>query len=163
MRRRKPETTMSPSAFLGMLAQAAQDCQRKTGIPASITLAQAALESSWGARAPGNNRFGIKADPAWKGATVDVPTHEVVHGQSVAITAKFRRYSCWLDSMVDHAQFLLKNRRYARCFKETTGAGWARALQVAGYATDPDYEKKLVAIMRGRNLDFYDQPQGATK
>jgi flagellar protein FlgJ len=148
---------MPPSAFLGMLAQSAQDCQRKTGIPASITLAQAALESSWGARALGSNLFGIKADAAWKGRTVDVLTHEVVRGQSVAITAKFRAYSSWLESMVDHAQFLLKNPRYRDCFKETTGEGWARAVAKAGYATDPDYAKKLIDIMRGRNLAFYDQ------
>jgi flagellar protein FlgJ len=149
--------TMPPSAFLGMLAAAAQDCQRRTGIPASLTLAQAALESSWGSRAPGNNLFGIKADAGWKGATVDVPTHEVAQGQSIAITAKFRRYSSWLDSMVDHAQFLLANPRYAACRKETTGAGWARAVAAAGYATDPEYAQKLLDIMRARNLAFYDQ------
>lgn len=147
---------MPPSAFIGMLAQAAQDCQRRTGIPASITLAQAALESSWGARAPGNNLFGIKADRSWTGPTVDVPTHEVISGERIAITDKFRRYSSYAESMIDHAQFLLKNPRYAACFKQQDGAGWARALQAAGYATDPDYAKKLQDIMRGRNLAFYD-------
>jgi flagellum-specific peptidoglycan hydrolase FlgJ len=66
---------MPPSAFIGMLAQAAQDCQRKTGIPASITLAQAALESGPGARsALGNNLFGIKADKSWTGPTVNFRT-----------------------------------------------------------------------------------------
>jgi flagellar protein FlgJ len=148
---------MPPSAFIGMLAQAAQDCQRKTGIPASITLAQAALESSWGARAPGNNLFGIKADKSWTGPTVSFATTEHLAGHAVGLVDKFRRYSSWLDSMIDHAQFLLKNPRYAACFKETTGAGWARALQAAGYATDPDYATKLIEIMRGRNLAFYDQ------
>jgi flagellum-specific peptidoglycan hydrolase FlgJ len=44
--------------------------------------------------------------------------------------------------MVDHAQFLLKQPRYAKCFKQTDGANWARELQAAGYATDPDYEKE---------------------
>jgi len=148
---------MPPSAFISMLAQAAQDCQRKTGIPASITLAQAALESGWGARAPGNNLFGIKADRAWTGPTVDVPTHEYVRGQRLDVTDKFRKYESFGASMVDHAQFLLKNPRYAKCFKQTDGAGWARELQAAGYATDPDYANKLIAIMRGRNLAFYDQ------
>jgi flagellar rod assembly protein/muramidase FlgJ len=148
---------MPPSAFIGMLAQAAQDCQRKTGIPASITLAQAALESSWGERAPGNNLFGIKADKSWTGPTVTFSTHEHLAGKDIAMPDKFRRYSSWLDSMVDHAQFLLKNQRYARCFKETTGAGWARALQACGYATDPEYATKLIEIMRGRNLAFYDE------
>jgi flagellar protein FlgJ len=148
---------MPPSAFIGMLAQAAQDCQRKTGIPASITLAQAALESSWGARAIGNNLFGIKADRSWTGPTVSFATTEHLGGKDVGLVDKFRRYSSWLDSMIDHAQFLLKNPRYAPCFKETTGPGWARALQACEYATDPDYAKKLIDIMRGRNLTFYDQ------
>jgi flagellar protein FlgJ len=142
-----------------MLAQAAQDCQRKTGIPASITLAQAALESNWGARAIGNNLFGIKGDRSWTGPTVSFKTTEHLSGQDVKLVDRFRAYPSWLDSMVDHARFLLAQPRYARCFKETTGAGWARELQAAGYATDPDYAKKLIDIMRGRNLAFYDQVQ----
>lgn len=150
---------MPPSAFLGMLAGAAQDCQRRTGIPASITLAQAALESSWGERAPGNNLFGIKADASWHGPTVDVSTHEVIHGERIAVTAKFRKYFSFADSMLDHARFLTGNPRYAACFRELNGAGWARQLQACGYATDPDYAKKLIDIMRGRNLAFYDQVQ----
>lgn len=153
---------MPPSAFLGMLAQAAQDCQRRTGIPASITLAQAALESGWGQRAIGNNLFGIKADRSWTGPTVSFPTTEHLSGKDVHLTDKFRRYSSWLESMVDHARFLLANPRYAPCFKQTTGIGWASALQAAGYATDPDYADKLIATIKARNLQFYDQlPPGA--
>ena len=148
---------MPPSAFIGMLAGAAQACQKRTGIPASITLAQAALESGWGARAPGNNLFGIKADKSWTGPTVDVPTHEVIRGERIAVTDKFRKYASFAESMADHAQFLLKNPRYAPCFKETSGMGWATALQKAGYATDPDYAKKLQDTIRARNLQFYDQ------
>lgn len=148
---------MPPSAFIGMLAGAAQACQRKTGIPASITLAQAALESGWGARALGNNLFGIKADKSWTGRTVSFATTEHLAGKDVHLTDKFRAYDSYADSMVDHGQFLLKNPRYAACFKETTGMGWASALQKAGYATDPDYAKKLQDTIRARNLQFYDQ------
>jgi flagellar protein FlgJ len=140
-----------------MLAQAAQDCQRKTGIPASITLAQAALESSWGARALGNNLFGIKADKSWAGPTVSFQTTEHLADKNVSMADRFRAYDSWLASMVDHAQFLLKNPRYAKCFKQTDCAGWARELQAAGYATDPEYANKLIAIVRSRNLAFYDQ------
>jgi flagellar rod assembly protein/muramidase FlgJ len=147
---------MPPSAFLTLLVCAAQDCQRRTGTPASLTLAQAALESGWGSRAPGNNLFGIKADRAWKGKTVAVPTHEVVNGKTIAITDKFRAYDSWLDSMVDHADFFRKNPRYADCFKEKTGEGWARAVAKAGYATDPNYAKLLIDVMRGRNMSQYD-------
>jgi len=148
---------MPPSAFLGMLAGFAHQCQLRTGIPASITLAQAALESSWGTRAPGNNLFGIKADPSWHGPSVAFVTHEHLGGKDVQLSDRFRAYDSWLDSMLDHAKFLHDNPRYRECFKQRDGAGWARALQAAGYATDPEYANKLIAIMRGRNLGFYDQ------
>jgi len=153
---------MPPSAFLALMVGPAQACQRATGIPASFTLAQAALESGWGARCPGNNLFGIKADKAWKGPTVDVATHEVVRGQRVAITDKFRAYPSWEACMVDHAAFFKANPRYAACFRETTGEGWARAVAAAGYATDPDYAKLLIDVMGnrtgGRNMAQYDLP-----
>jgi flagellum-specific peptidoglycan hydrolase FlgJ len=152
---------MPPTAFIAMMAPAAQECQRVTGIPASFTLAQAALESAWGARAPGNNLFGVKADKAWKGKTVDVPTHEVIHSSNVAMVCKFRAYDSWAECMVDHSRFFKVNPRYAPCFRETTGEGWALAAAKAGYATDPDYAKKLIAVMRGRNMAQYDVPRKA--
>jgi len=147
---------MPPSAFLAMMVGPAQACQRATGIPASLILAQAALESGWGVRCPGNNLFGIKADKAWKGPTVDVPTHEVIKGKRIAITDKFRAYASWADSMKDHARFFQVNKRYRDCFKETTGEGWARAVAKAGYATDPNYASLLISIMRGRKMAQYD-------
>jgi flagellar protein FlgJ len=141
-----------------MLVEPARECQRLTGIPASFTLAQAALESSWGARAPGNNLFGIKADRSWKGATVDVPTHEVFKGVRIAVTDKFRAYASWAECLADHAKFFRDNPRYTACFRETTGEGWARAVAAAGYATDPNYAKLLVDVMRGRSMAQYDVP-----
>lgn len=153
---------MPPSAFLALMVGPAQACQRATGIPASFTLAQAALESGWGARCPGNNLFGIKADKAWKGPTVDVDTHEVIKGQRVAITDKFRAYPSWAACMLDHAAFFKANPRYRDCFKQTTGEGWARAVAAAGYATDPNYAKLLIDVMGnrpgGRNMAQYDVP-----
>lgn len=147
---------MSPTEFLDQLLPAARACQCSSGIPVSFTLAQAALESSWGQRAPGFNLFGVKADKSWKGATVDVPTHEVVNGASVAVTCKFRAYASWAECMKDHADFFLVNRRYANCFREKTGEGFARAVAAAGYATDPQYADKLIAVIRGRNLARFD-------
>jgi flagellar protein FlgJ len=139
-----------------MLGGAAQDCQRKTGIPASLTLAQAALESSWGTRARGNNLFGIKAGAHWTGPTVDFLTTEHLDGRDVHLTDKFRAYSSWQASMEDHARLLLSDH-YAPCRRETTGAGWARAVAACGYATDPKYADKLTSIIRDYNLAFYDQ------
>lgn len=149
---------MPPSAFIALLASAAQACQRNTGIPASFTIAQAALESAWGARAVGNNLFGIKADPAWHGPTVTFGTHENEAGKEVAITDRFRAYPSWQASMEDHAAFLRANGHYADCWAQSTGEGWARAIAADHYATDPGYTDKLVTIIRTRGLARLDVP-----
>lgn len=153
---------MKPDEFIDQILPGARTCQRTAGIPVSFTIAQAALESGWGSRIRGNNLFGIKADASWKGLTVDFPTHEVVHGQRVEITDKFRAYSNWADCLQDRAQFFLRNPRYAKCFRETTGVNWARAVAAAGYATDLGYADTLIAIIRGRNLQQYDVPAVVT-
>ncbi|MEO7494730.1 MAG: glucosaminidase domain-containing protein [Massilia sp.] len=149
---------MRPQDFLDMLVPAAQACQRATGIPASFTLAQAALESSWGARAPGCNLFGIKADKSWKGAVVSVVTkEEFTKGVKTVITANFRCYRNWDESLADRAEYLRIMPRYKDCFKETTGHGWARAVAKAGYATDSKYAETLIAVMDGRNMSRFDK------
>jgi flagellar rod assembly protein/muramidase FlgJ len=150
---------MPPTSFIALLLAAAQECHRVTGIPASFTIAQAALESAWGERVRGNNLFGIKADKAWKGKTVDVPTHEVIKGKRVHLVDKFRAYGSWAECIMDRARFLKANPRYAACFRESTGEGWARAVAAAGYATDPAYADKLIAVMRGRKMSQYDTQQ----
>lgn len=148
---------MKPQEFLDKIVPAAQACQRSSGIPASFTIAQAALESGWGAKAPGNNLFGIKADPAWKGPVVNFATHEeYVKGVLMPITAKFRAYRSWGESLADHAEFFRENQRYAACFQETTGHGWARAAARVGYATDKNYADLIISVINGRNLTRFD-------
>ena len=152
---------MIPQAFFDQILSGALACQQQTGIPASFTMAQAALESSWGERAPGHNLFGIKADAGWHGPTVDVPTHEFIKGQRIAVTCKFRAYSDFAASLLDHAAFFKANPRYAACFRETTGEGWARAVAAAGYATDPDYAAKITSVIRAHNLGRFDTKEAA--
>ena len=147
---------MKPQDFLDMLAPPAQACQRTSGIPASFTLAQAALESGWGAKAPGCNLFGIKADKLWKGPVVMVSTHEVIAGKRIGIDDAFRCYKNYGEALADRAAFFKRNPRYAKCFAETTGHGWARAVAAAGYATAPNYADILIAVMDGRNMTRYD-------
>lgn len=151
---------MAPNEFLDQLLPAALTCHHTDGIPASFTLAQAALESSWGSRAPGFNLFGVKADKAWRGPVVMIDTHEYVNGKSVPMKLAFRAYGSWLECIKDHAAFFKANPRYAACFKETTGEGWARAVAKAGYATDVSYADKLIATMRARNLVRFDSLKG---
>lgn len=147
---------MKPDAFIAMLVGPAQDCQRASGIPASFTIAQAALESSWGEKAIGCNLFGIKADKAWKGPVTLFDTHEFIKGIKTPVTDKFRCYASWGECLADRAAFFKANPRYAACFHETTGEGWARAVAKAGYATDPHYAEILLAVMNGRSMSRYD-------
>lgn len=149
----------TPAGFIAAIAPAAQACAKRTGVPASVTVAQAALESSWGRRAPGMNLFGIKADASWRGPVTPQVTHEVVNGETVTITARFRAYDTWQGSIDDHAAFLTGNPRYRPAFAFKDGPSFARAIAKAGYATDPLYADKLIAIMSTRGLGALDHPE----
>lgn len=150
---------MIPPEFIMRLSKPAAESQRKTGVPASITVAQAALESGWGesglARA-GNNLFGIKADSRWRGETITLNTREFIRNQWVVVPAKWRKYASWQASIDDHAAFLKLNPRYKACFLCTTVPAFAHALAQAGYATDPDYANKLIALMNRHQLQSLD-------
>ncbi len=151
---------MNPSEFIMRLTPSAVESQRKSGVPASITIAQAALESAWGesglARA-GNNLFGIKADSRWRGETLTSNTRELIKGQWVVVPAKWRKYGSWHASINDHAAFLKGNPRYQPCFVCQTTEAFARALLKAGYATDPSYADKLLGLINQHKLLDLDQ------
>ncbi len=141
------------------LTSAAVASAKATGVPASITLAQAALESGWGESAlakTGNNLFGIKADSLWRGQTLTMNTKEFIKGHWVVVPALWRKYPSWQSSIDDHAAFLKQNPRYKACFLCTTSPAFARALAQAGYATDPDYANKLIALMSKHQLQSFD-------
>ncbi|MBN2482409.1 MAG: glucosaminidase domain-containing protein [Bacteroidales bacterium] len=125
----------------------------RSGIPASITLAQGALESGDGnsrlAR-QANNHFGIKCHDDWNGRTIkhdDDSRNEC-----------FRSYNSVEDSYRDHSDFLNGRQRYAFLFElePTDYKGWARGLKNAGYATSRDYASALIKIIEDYNLQQYD-------
>lgn len=147
---------MTPQAFIAAIAPAARTSMQSTKIPASFTVAEGALESGWGAHAPGFNLFGVKADASWHGPIMTQATHEVINGETIEVQARFRAYPDWLASIEDHAQFLLINPRYRPAFAYTTGALFARAIAAAGYATDPLYASKIASIIRAHNLSQLD-------
>jgi len=101
----------------------------------------------------------VKADAGWRGAVTVIQTREWLKGQWVVVPAKWRCYQNWLECLEDHAEFFKHNPRYAGCFQEATGEGWARAVAAAGYATDPEYAEKVVGVIRSHNLGQYDEPQ----
>jgi LysM repeat protein len=127
---------------------------KKAGIPASITLAQAVLESDDGnsklAR-KAKNHFGIKCHN-WKGKTY--------HQDDDAKDECFRKYSDVEDSYKDHSAFLQRDR-YADLFKlkPTDYKGWAKGLKKAGYATNPKYPQLLIRIIEDNQLYQYDDPK----
>jgi flagellar protein FlgJ len=143
-------------AFVDKLASAAQQASEATGIPARFIVGQAALESGWGKREirqanglPSHNVFGIKATKDWTGKTVVATTTEYVNGVPHRVRAKFRAYDSYDEAMADYANMLKNNPRYASVINGAHSAeGFAQGMQRAGYATDPEYAKKLMSIMQ---------------
>ena len=124
----------------------------KYKIPASITLAQAILESGGGTSAiavNANNHFGIKDKPEWKGEVITNPND----GQL------YRKYSSIENSYEDHSLFLTQRPWYKSLFdlSITDYKGWAVGLQKAGYAVDKAYPQKLIRIIETYQLYVYDQ------
>ncbi|MBW8847066.1 MAG: flagellar assembly peptidoglycan hydrolase FlgJ [Burkholderiales bacterium] len=140
-------------SFIQKHDAAARAASAATGIPASFMVAQAAHESGWGKReitgtdgSKSHNVFGIKASPGWTGKTVDVQTTEVINGQAHRVTAKFRAYGSYDEAFKDYAKLISGNERYAKVVAQAqsgNAAGFAKGLQLAGYATDPAYAEKL--------------------
>lgn len=145
--------------FINAIAKHCIEAELRTKVPASVSIAQAILESNWGKSklsVEANNFFGIKADKSWKGDIVLKPTTEYKNGVPIRVEAKFRKYATIEDSIVDHANFLLHNRRYAKAFECKAGESFCKAIADAGYATDPAYADLLIGLIRQYDLTQYD-------
>ena len=149
---------LSPAKFCELLGPVAAATFAATGVPASVTLAQAALETGWGASTIGSakNLCGMKgAGPA---GSVTGPTKEWSGGRFITINAKFRKYNTWKESVDDHARLISQVSRYKNCMKYKNDPDqFAREVQKAGYATDPNYANKLISIMKANNLYRWDK------
>lgn len=132
----------------------------RTGVPASITLAQGIIESDYGRSTlarEANNHFGVKCHGDWTGPTIrhnDDRRNEC-----------FRKYRHVEESFRDHSDFLKNGRRYAFLFdlQVTDYKGWARGLKKAGYATNPDYANMLIRKIEEFHLDIYDRAMPGKK
>lgn len=146
--------------FVNRLWPHAAEASRSTGIPAHFMIGQAALESGWGGReiraadgTPSHNLFGIKAGRGWTGRTVDIVTTEYVNGAPQKVVDRFRAYDSYADSFRDYAKLMRGNPRYAAVLEAGNDAtAFARGLQKAGYATDPQYADKLARVINGSVL-----------
>jgi LysM repeat protein len=127
---------------------------KRTGVPASITLAQGMIESDFGRStlaSEGNNHFGIKCHSNWTGPTIR--HHDDRRNDC------FRKYKRPEDSFYDHSDFLRSGSRYSFLFDidGTDYKGWAKGLKKAGYATNPDYANMLITKIEENNLYYFDQ------
>jgi len=149
--------------FINKIAPHAVVAMKDHGILASLTIAQAILESSWGKASIGNNIFGIKASPNWKGKTKTVNTHEYINGKKVAVDAEFRDYDSIEDSIKDHTRLFVRLDRYKAIIGEKDYKLATVFVQRAGYATDPNYSEKLVSLIQMYKLNRFDSVTHNTK
>ncbi|MEW8508610.1 MAG: flagellar assembly peptidoglycan hydrolase FlgJ [Candidatus Thiodiazotropha sp.] len=150
----------SPQSFVEALWPAADEAAKALGLPTEALLAQAALETGWGGhvmeRTDGgssHNLFGIKADQRWDGDRVRRETLEYEQDVAVRRREYFRTYASYEESFRDYVAFLRENPRYMNALQNTRDAGeYFKALQDAGYATDPNYAQKIVRVMQGPEM-----------
>ncbi|MDR1102503.1 MAG: glucosaminidase domain-containing protein [Tannerella sp.] len=126
--------------------------QKKYRIPASVTLAQALLESNGGQSylaLAGNNHFGLKSTE-WKGLSICK--------YDAGVYACFRKYLYVYSSFEDHSRFIAERPFYRSLFKLslTDYRAWATGLNECGYAKDPQYGAKLIRLIEQYHLDYYD-------
>jgi flagellum-specific peptidoglycan hydrolase FlgJ len=156
--RRVPSGVDPKQSFLAAVEPAAIAARRQTAVPASVTVAQAILESDWGrsALATGaSNYFGMKAlGGLGNDGVVWLSTSEFDDdGQEYDTVSPFRAYKSLSDSILDHDRLLTTLSRYAPAMQAANDPQqFAEMLAQGGYSTDPDYADKLVALMDSYDL-----------
>ena len=149
-------------AFIKAVAEGAMATQRKYGVPAAVTIAQAIDESGWGQSflaTRDHNLFGIKGSgPA--GSDMQ-PTQEVINGQAVSQIASFRVYHSMAQSIEDHGRLLASGGPYQRSMTLVHDPNAFASSLTGVYATDPSYGAKLISLMHRYNLYRYDHAASA--
>lgn len=149
-----PDSGKSPQQrYVDKYSELAVEEMYRSGVPASITLAQGLLESRYGLSelaVKGNNHFGIKCHNNWQGG-------KVYHDDDRKGEC-FRKYGSPEESFRDHSDFLRYRDRYKFLFDLEVNdyKGWAHGLKKAGYATDPAYPAKLIKLIEDYKLYRYD-------
>lgn len=131
---------------------------RSSGILASLTAAQARLESSFGnselSQAPNNNLFGIKG--SYNGQSVKMWTTEYVNGAAIRVLADFRRYPSWTESIADHSSLFNRLKRYENLRGLTDYTLACKYVKQDGYASGPAYDKSLLKLINEFKLYLWD-------
>jgi len=152
--------TQAQKDFIAKVGALAAADIKQSGILASLTVAQAILESGWGTSAlavNANALFGIKADSRWSGRVYSTATKECYDGVNfTTVDALFRAYDSWEHSIADHSAFLTGSSRYAAVISERDYKKACTAIHAAGYATDPGYAGKLINLIETYGLTDFD-------
>lgn len=146
-------TTKMVLDYIEKYKEVAKENMTKTGIPASITMGQAILESGAGTgplSVQANNHFGIKCHKEWTGPSIKYTDDEE--------NECFRKYNQPSESFKDHSYFLTSRPRYAELFEfqKDDYKSWAYGLKAAGYATDSKYPDKLIGLIEKYQLGRFD-------
>lgn len=159
----RPDLDAHQTAFIEHMLGPALRSQRENGIPASVTIAQAILESNWGRAGLASkyhNYFGIKARPRpGPAGTVWLDTWEHVNGRDIVVKEPFRVYHNVEESVMDHGVYLRDSPRYAEAMRNIHDPKlFVQLVHKVGYATDPNYSAKVIRIMDRYDLYVYDTP-----
>ncbi len=169
----KSFANMSTNQFISVVGPLAQADYKKTGVLASVTLAQAINESGWGRTAlaqASNNIFGMKislSGNTWLGSVWDGKSYTKIHtveeyrGKKVTITAKFRKYDSIARSIADHSAYLCNamdgsSKRYVGLTSTSSYSKQLKILQKGGYCTWSSYVSELTSLIKKYNLTKYD-------
>lgn len=151
--------TQQQESFIKATGAAAQLSAKQYGVPASITIAQAIIESGWGQTqlaVKANNYFGVKAVQGQE--YVEYRTTEFIKGVEEHPLADFAKYETVAGSFAAHAKLLATVPRYAPAMKVAKDpAAFAAAIKACGYSTAPDYDTKLMALVSEFNLTQFDK------
>jgi len=154
---------VSPEAFADELRPYARRAAESLGVSENLLIAQAALETGWGQKVmPRNeggssfNLFGIKANASWQGDKASTATLEYRDGVARRERADFRAYTSLQQSFDDYVSFISEQPRYSEALNASDDKGYAQALQQSGYATDPAYAEKILAVKQ--RLDRAEAP-----
>ncbi len=150
----------TPTAFVNSIMPYAKKAAAALGIDPRAIVAQAALETGWGKHVmedksgkPSLNLFGIKTGANWSGHKTTVETTEYRQNVAVREVADFRSYESLEHTFDDYVDFLKGNPRYADALRESRdGTDWGMHLQKAGYATDPEYGKKIAKLVESDEI-----------
>lgn len=162
----QPSTLVAQAAtdtagFINKVGPLAVKDMKESGILASVTIAQAILESGWGESRlakDANNYFGIKASAGWQGGVTNMATEEYDKTKGYyTIVDGFRKYSELSDSIKDHSEFLLVNSRYKGVQYVTDPQKAITLIWNAGYATAPNYVDLIMKLIKDYNLTRFDQ------